>query len=104
MKTDLNPQRKISHVSTHESGVVIDEEKREKYREEAMNKIHELVKTEKNYIAELDKLVHGYINYLEKSKKTPTPEGVAPMPSDLKRGKDKIAFGNIRDLLDFHQR
>ncbi len=78
-------------------------EKREKYRREANNKIDELIKTERNYIQhDLKQLVEGFIQYMEKSKEKPTPKGYAPMPEDLSGGKDRIAFGNIRDLYDFH--
>ncbi len=49
-------------------------------------------------------MVEGFIVYMEKSKKKPTPKGVAPMPEDLSQGKDRIAFGNVRDLYEFHER
>ena len=78
-----------------------DTEKCEKYREDAMQNIIELVSTEKNYIKDLTQMMK-YMDYIEKSKRN--EEGIAPMPIGLKRGKDNIAFGNLRDVLEFHQK
>lgn len=100
-ENELPKERKKSHESTRESLDEIDD-KREKHKAEAMEKIRELIKTEKSYIKELEQLVNGYWKYMEMGKSSPLPEGVAPMPKDLKRGKDRIAFGNIQDLLEFH--
>ena len=66
-----------------------------------MQNIIELVSTEKNYIKDLTQMMK-YMDYIEKSKRN--EEGIAPMPIGLKRGKDNIAFGNLRDVLEFHQK
>ena len=73
----------------------------EKYREEAINKILELVTIERNYIKGLSQVLE-YTNYMDKGKRK--EEGVVVMPESLKQGKDRIAFGNIQDVLEFSQK
>lgn len=100
-KEDL--ERKESNLSCKSNKSLDEEEKAAKYREEGMNKIHELIKTEKNYIENL-KEITMYYDFLQKGKEYPPPHGVPPMPADMREGKDRIAFGNSRDLYDFHVR
>jgi hypothetical protein len=52
----------------------------------------------------LREIVEGYFDYMESSKKTPTPEGMVQMPQDLRGGKDRIIFGNIRDIFEYHSK
>ena len=73
----------------------------EKYREEAINKILELVTIERNYIKGLSQVLE-YTNYMEKGKRK--EEGVVVMPESLKKGKDRIAFGNIQDVLEYSEK
>ncbi len=57
-----------------------------------------------NFCQSLREIVEGYFDYMEASKKTPTPEGMAQMPQDLRGGKDRIIFGNIRDIFEYHSK
>ena len=94
----VNDNRRSSIVSMVDTENI---EKCNKHREEAVQNLIELVSTEKNYLKELMEIMK-YKDYTIKSKKR--EEGVAPMPEGLMKGKDKIAFGNIQELLDFHQK
>ena len=76
----------------------------EKYTRRAESKLGELLATEKSYVANLKEIVEGYYNYMEESRKRPLPEGIVAMPQDLRNGKDKIIFGNIRDIYEFQAR
>ena len=59
--------------------------------------IAELVNTEKTYVRELRSIVEYYIKPFEAS------ENAALIPANL-RDRSAIVFGNIPDLLDFHER
>uniref|UniRef100_A0A3Q2YB08 DH domain-containing protein n=1 Tax=Hippocampus comes TaxID=109280 RepID=A0A3Q2YB08_HIPCM len=52
----------------------------------------ELVETERDYIRDLSQVVEGYMSRMKE-------EGV---PDDMK-GKDKIVFGNIHQIFDWHK-
>ncbi|XP_028971382.2 triple functional domain protein isoform X3 [Esox lucius] len=52
----------------------------------------ELVETERDYVRDLGSVVEGYISRMKE-------EGV---PDDM-RGKDKIVFGNIHQIYDWHR-
>ena len=75
------------------------EQKILRYQKEAKRKLEELVSTERSYIKDLEEM-HAYIVYLERSKRG--EKGIAPIPKDLKKGKDRIVFANIQALREFH--
>ncbi|XP_061081598.1 kalirin [Conger conger] len=54
--------------------------------------LNELVQTEKDYVKDLGTVVEGFIKHMEE-------KGV---PEDMK-GKDKIVFGNIHQIYDWHR-
>ncbi|XP_058878264.1 triple functional domain protein isoform X9 [Acipenser ruthenus] len=54
--------------------------------------LQELVETERDYVRDLGYLVEGYMNKMKE-------DGV---PDDMK-GKDKIVFGNIHQIYDWHK-
>ena len=76
-----------------------DEQKILRYKNEAKRKLEELVSTEKSYIKDLEEM-HAYIVYLERSKRG--EKGIANIPKNLKKGKDRIVFANIQALREFH--
>ena len=43
-----------------------------------------------------------FIAYCKKSKTE--EDGVELMPVELRKGRDKIVFGNIQDILIFHKK
>lgn len=59
--------------------------------------ISELVETEKDYVRDLKEIVDGYMAILR------DPNSDIPMPEDIKGGRDKIIFGNIEAISDWHR-
>ncbi|XP_067880869.1 rho guanine nucleotide exchange factor 25-like isoform X2 [Heterodontus francisci] len=78
------PRQSIRSIDT-------EEEKRSAL-EKSMYVLQELVETEKLYVADLGFIVEGYIA-------TMNEKGV---PEDMK-GKDKIVFGNIHQIYEWHK-
>ncbi|KAM4795456.1 rho guanine nucleotide exchange factor 25 isoform 2-T2 [Rhinophrynus dorsalis] len=68
------------------------EEERKSALEKSMYVLMELVETEKMYVEDLGQIVEGYMA-------TMSAQGV---PEDMK-GKDKIVFGNIHQIFDWHK-
>uniref|UniRef100_A0A6Q2ZHH3 Uncharacterized protein n=1 Tax=Esox lucius TaxID=8010 RepID=A0A6Q2ZHH3_ESOLU len=54
--------------------------------------VNEMVQSEKDYVKDLGVIVEGFMSRLE----------VKGIPEDM-RGKDKIVFGNIHQIYDWHQ-
>ncbi|CAG9857602.1 unnamed protein product [Phyllotreta striolata] len=69
--------------------------------EEALRKreyvLRELVDTEEAYVRDLAMIVDGYIAAMR------DPDFGVAMPDDLKDGKDKMVFGNIEVIYDWHK-
>ncbi|XP_051865567.1 rho guanine nucleotide exchange factor 25-like isoform X2 [Pristis pectinata] len=84
------PRQSITNTNTNTS-VNTEEEKRNAL-EKSMYVLQELVETEKLYVADLGFIVEGYIA-------TMNEKGV---PEDMK-GKDKIVFGNIHQIYEWHK-
>lgn len=55
----------------------------------------ELIETEKDYVENLKVIVEGYMQLLRSEN-----NGV---PEDLKNGKEKIIFGNIENIYEWHK-
>ncbi|XP_043939534.1 rho guanine nucleotide exchange factor 25 isoform X2 [Protopterus annectens] len=87
--TTAAPQDELSS----QSSLTIDsEEERKSALEKSMYVLRELVETEKLYIIDLGHIVEGYMATMNK-------KGI---PEDMK-GKDKIVFGNIHQIYDWHK-
>ncbi|KAG7167736.1 Triple functional domain protein-like 1, partial [Homarus americanus] len=59
--------------------------------------IAELVETERLYVRDLADVVEGYITELR------NPDSEVKMPEDLKDGKDKMVFGNLEAIYEWHR-
>jgi len=59
--------------------------------------LQELAETERDYVRDLGLVVEGYFEIMRRDP----PEVV--MPEDLKNGKDKIVFGNIEAIYEWHR-
>ncbi|KAM4699224.1 rho guanine nucleotide exchange factor 25 isoform 2-T2 [Discoglossus pictus] len=68
------------------------EEERKSALEKSMYVLMELIETEKMYVEDLGQIVEGYMA-------TMVSQGI---PEDMK-GKDKIVFGNIHQIFDWHK-
>nr|XP_060630961.1 kalirin isoform X6 [Anolis sagrei ordinatus] len=70
----------------------LEEEQKAKAMRGRMFVLNELVQTEKDYVKDLGIVVEGFMKRIEE-------KGV---PDDMK-GKDKIVFGNIHQIYDWHK-
>ncbi|XP_018399522.1 PREDICTED: triple functional domain protein isoform X2 [Cyphomyrmex costatus] len=59
--------------------------------------IRELVDTERDYVNDLKQIVEGYMALMR------NPECEIPLPEDLRAGKDKMVFGNIEAIYEWHR-
>jgi len=59
--------------------------------------IKELIETERDYVRDLQMVVEGYMALMH------NPENDIPMPDDLKGGKDKMIFGNLESIYEWHR-
>jgi len=58
---------------------------------------HELVETERQYIIDLKEIVEGYMRIMR------DPNSEIPMPEDLRGGRDKMVFGNLEAIYEWHR-
>ncbi|XP_023037486.1 rho guanine nucleotide exchange factor 25 isoform X3 [Drosophila willistoni] len=59
--------------------------------------LKELVTTEETYVSDLNEIVNGYMAEVYNSSSD------IPMPDDLKGGKIRLVFNNIKDIHDWHK-
>ncbi|XP_067936913.1 rho guanine nucleotide exchange factor 25-like [Watersipora subatra] len=69
-----------------------DEDLQEIAKQKRSYVLQELLETEKDYVEDLSRIVNGYMETLK----------TMDLPEDL-IGKDKIVFGNIHQIYDFHK-
>lgn len=60
--------------------------------------LRELIDTEEAYVRDLSMIVDGYLAMMK------DPECEIVMPEDLRDGKDKLVFGNIEVIYDWHKK
>ncbi|XP_034028292.1 rho guanine nucleotide exchange factor 25 [Thalassophryne amazonica] len=82
----------LDDTSSQSSAAADTEEERRSALEKSMYVLKELIETEKTYVADLGLIVEGYMG-------TMNSKGI---PEDMK-GKDKIVFGNIHQIFDWHK-
>ncbi len=63
-------------------------------------RLTELLESEKVYVKDLEQCV-AYVGYMRESKGREEPE--IPMPDDLRNGKDRMVFGNIEAIYEWHR-
>ncbi|KAG7262114.1 hypothetical protein CRUP_019502, partial [Coryphaenoides rupestris] len=68
------------------------EEDRRRALEKSIYVLKELIETEKHYVSDLGLVVEGYMAALCSR----------PLPDHM-NGKDKIVFGNIHQIFDWHK-
>jgi len=59
--------------------------------------LQELVETERDYVRDLGEIVEGYMAVMR------DPNADIPMPEDLRGGRDKIIFGNMEAIYEWHR-
>lgn len=62
-----------------------------------MHALEELVQSEEAYVQDLSLIVDGYIREIR------DPNSDIPMPDDLKGGKERMVFGNIEAIYEWHR-
>lgn len=62
-----------------------------------MYALKELVHTEETYVQDLSMIVKGYIREIR------DPESDIPLPDDLKNGKERLVFGNVEAIYEWHR-
>ncbi|XP_060749421.1 rho guanine nucleotide exchange factor 25 isoform X1 [Tachysurus vachellii] len=92
LQLDGNGSVLMDDTSSQSSVTADSEEERRSAMEKSMYVLEELIETEKLYVADLGLIVDGYMATLN-------AKGV---PEDMK-GKDKIVFGNIHQIYDWHK-
>lgn len=74
---------------------------KEEEKDQALTKrvfvMKELVETERDYVRDLGIIVEGYMELMKDKNADP------PMPEPLRNGKDKMVFGNIEQIFEFHR-
>jgi len=63
-------------------------------------RLRELMESEHDYVNDLAQCCQ-YIYYMRSSKEEESPE--IPMPEDLKQGKDRMIFGNLEMIYEWHR-
>ncbi|XP_052862122.1 rho guanine nucleotide exchange factor 25-like [Anopheles cruzii] len=59
--------------------------------------LRELITTEEAYVNDLSQIVNGYIAEIR------NPTSTVPIPDDLKGGKERMVFGNIEAIYEWHR-
>ncbi|XP_042192248.1 kalirin isoform X3 [Callorhinchus milii] len=90
-RTNVNDPFSPEPMNSLTSPVDADEEKRAKALKGRAYVLNELVQTEKDYVKDLGIVVEAFMKKVEE-------KGI---PEDMK-GKDKIVFGNIHQIYDWH--
>ncbi|VEN44694.1 unnamed protein product, partial [Callosobruchus maculatus] len=83
--------------SSEDGGGVDEKRRREVLLKKRQYVLKELIDTEEAYVRDLSMIVEGYIATMK------DPDCKIPMPEDLKDGKDKLVFGNIEMIYDWHK-
>jgi len=65
--------------------------------------IQEMIETERVYVRDLRDVVEGYIAFMRAPPQPAADEEELTMPDDLKAGKDKMVFGNIEAIYEWHR-
>ncbi|XP_077867222.1 triple functional domain protein-like [Saccoglossus kowalevskii] len=78
---------------TEAEEIALAEKKKKDAEQKRQFILQELVQTEIDYVADLGKLVEGYMKLMKDE----------PLPSGLEDGRDKMVFGNIRQIYDWHK-
>lgn len=89
-----------SEVVPSSSNNVITADSAEKAIQERSYRLQELLDSERVYVCDLEHCCQ-YIQYMRESKEKEDHE--IPMPEDLRDGKDRMIFGNIEAIYEWHR-
>ena len=93
VSSDLTTQVSLENADSSKSAVVaaapVQNDSKLTYA------IRELINTERDYVNDLSSLIDRYMEAIKRNE--------IPMPQDMEGGKDKIVFGNIQQIYEWHQ-
>ncbi|XP_037045477.1 rho guanine nucleotide exchange factor 25-like [Bradysia coprophila] len=90
MVQEYDPKKDKSHENIKDSCA-------ETLLKKRMYVLRELVATEESYVQDLSLIVDGYMREMK------DPESEIPLPVDLKGGKERIIFGNLAAIYEWHK-
>lgn len=79
-------------------GLSLSDPEKVKALEKRRYVFQELVDTERDYVRDLGHVVDGFMTLMKRDD-----SGLSTMPEDLRNGKDKIIFGNIENIYEWHR-
>ena len=85
--------------SSNAAGVITADSEEKAIRERKF-RLQELLDSERVYVCDLEHCCQ-YIQYMNESKDKEDHE--IPMPDDLRDGKDRMIFGNIQAIYEWHR-
>ncbi|XP_055630894.1 triple functional domain protein [Toxorhynchites rutilus septentrionalis] len=94
VKPAISPQ--FSENENNEENLT-DEQGIEDILRKRMFALRELVATEEAYVNDLSQIINGYIAEIR------NPNSIVPIPEDLKGGKERMVFGNIEAIHEWHR-
>ena len=102
-KEEKNKDESSCNVSTMMmkmslGGLSLSDPEKVKALEKRRYVFQELVDTERDYVRDLGHVVDGFMTLMKRDE-----SGVSTMPEDLRNGKDKIIFGNIENIYEWHR-
>jgi len=68
--------------------------------EQRSYRLQEIMESEQMYVSDLEQ-VHKYITYMRESKESEDAD--IPMPDELREGRDRMIFGNIESIFEWHR-
>ena len=88
-------------ASSEQTNSPLSDDTVEKAIQQRSYRLEELLESEKVYVKDLEQCVE-YIKYMRETKDTDDPNEIA-MPEDLRDGKDRMIFGNIEAIFEWHR-
>lgn len=78
----------------------VDDDLVPKALEQRSYRLQEILESERLYVSDLEQVL-TYITYMRESKET--EDANIPMPEELKQGRDRMIFGNIESIYEWHR-
>jgi hypothetical protein len=94
------PSSSSGEPAAEETATVFTADSVEKAIQERSYRLQELLDSERVYVCDLEHCCQ-YIQYMRESKEKEDHE--VPMPEDLRDGKDRMIFGNMEAIYEWHR-
>lgn len=100
---DLQSDAVEAANTTPPNSVVSQEEEIQKALSKRKYVLQELIDTERDYVNHLGQIIDGYMKLMNCTSDSTAESNSIQVPEDLRNGKDKIIFGNIETIYEFHK-